>query len=127
VDSGDNADQLNNLSEGLRNGEAISTAFMRMSCNPSSRHPSNWQTNNPGTTNAPRDYIRMMKNLQMLNRKASRELRLFSHPRTKVWERFPGGLLRELGLPQLYRHRQHLRRANRWLLRIPCRKILTPA
>ena len=120
-------DQLNHLSEGLRNGEAINMAFMRTSCNPSSRHLSNWQMSNPGTTNAPRDCIQMTRNLQTLNQKASRELRLFSHPKTKVWGQFPGGLLRELGLLQLYRHRQHLRRANRWLLRIPCRKILTPA
>ena len=112
VDSGDNVDQLN-LSEELRKGEAINMAFMRTSCNPSSRHLSNWRMNNPGTTNAPRDCIRMTKNLQTLNQKASRELRLFSHPKTKVWGQFPGGLLRELGLPQLYRHRQHLRRVNR--------------
>jgi hypothetical protein len=69
----------------------------------------------------------MMKNLQMLNRKASRELRLFSHSRTKVWEQFPEGQLRGLGLPQLYRHRQLQCRANRWLLHILCRKILMPA
>ncbi len=130
-------DQFNNLSEGLRKGEAISTAFMRTSCNPLSRHLSNWRTSSLGTTNAPKDCIQMTKNLQTLNRKANRELQLFSQPLTKVQEQFPGDQPREpsqrrhdlrrlrgLGPLQLYRHRQLQRRANRSLLRIPCRKIL---